>query len=116
VTPDEATVDGRLAVGGGNDWLEIWLVGAGCTEPVYSAEGAELRDANGLALGLLKREVSELQPVNAAVSTPTTAIRDKRRRLADITTERMAYSLLRNMNVRSEQALSKDWFKQETTA
>jgi hypothetical protein len=82
---------GRLALGGGKGWLEIWLVGAGCTEPVYSA-GAELRDANGLALGLLKRDVSALQPVNAAVRTPITASRDKRRRLADITTERMAYS------------------------
>lgn len=107
---------GRLAVGGGNGWLEIWLVGAACTDPVYSADGAELREANGLALGLLKRDVSELQPVNPATRTPITASRDHRRRLAHMTTERMANSLLRNKHARSEQAVSKDCFKQETTA
>jgi hypothetical protein len=40
---------GRLAVGGGNDWDAIGLVGAPRTEPVYSP-GAVLRDAEGPGL------------------------------------------------------------------
>jgi hypothetical protein len=113
VTPDEATVVGRLAVGGGNDWLVIWLVGAGWTEPVYSA-GAELRDANGLELGLLKRDVSALQPVNPTARTPITVSRDQRRRLG-LVTERIG---LLTATPQAPPAVntfpSKDCFKQET--
>jgi len=81
-------VPGRLAFGGGNDWLEIWLVGAGCTEPVASAR-SELREANGLELGLLKRDVSALQPTKLTARTPIAASRDSGRRLGNAMTERI---------------------------
>jgi hypothetical protein len=112
--PDDATVAGRLAVGGGgSDWLVIWLVGAGCTEPVYSA-GAELRDANGLELGLLKRDVSALQPVNPTARTPITASRDQRRRLGP-STERIGHThCYATETCCSEPSAGKDCFKQET--
>jgi hypothetical protein len=112
-TPVAATVLGRLTVGGGNGWLEIWLVGTGCTEPVLSA-GAELRDANGLEFGLLKRDVSALQPVKPTARTPITASRDQRRGLG-LVTERIGLThCYATGTSRSEPIRSKDCFKQET--
>ena len=88
-TPVDATVAGRLAVGGGgNGWLAMWLAGAACTDPVTSA-GAALRDAYGLALGLPNRDVSALQPAKPAATTPSTASRDQGRRLENMSTERI---------------------------
>jgi hypothetical protein len=41
VTPTDATVEGRLVLGGGSGCDEMWAAGAGCTVPVTSDGGAE---------------------------------------------------------------------------
>ena len=86
--PTDATVAGRLALGGGgSDCVAIRLVGAARTEPVISG-GADERDAKGLELGLSKRVVSELQPATPIANTPSIASRDHGRP-ANLTTARM---------------------------
>jgi hypothetical protein len=107
---------GRLVtVGGGSDWAAIWLLGAGWIEPVTS-EGAELCDAKGFQLELLKRVVSALQAATPAVSTPRTASRDHGRQQDWMTTARIGL-LTATQHSRNgvKQAPSKDCFKQETT-
>jgi hypothetical protein len=93
VTPTEATLDGRFALGGGGSCcVEMRLVGADCTEPVTS-DGADERAVKGLELGLPKRVVSELHPATPTANAPSIASRDHGRPEV-LTTARMVLTHL----------------------